>query len=138
MSEIRLQMAQLAEQIREHQFYYYVLDKPVISDSEFDKLWKQLVELEEAHPALRDPHSPTLEVGGGLETTFDQSDHLKAMMSLDNVFDDQEFYAWTERVLKEVSQPTWLCELKIDGLAINLIYESGKLTRALKIGRAHV
>ena len=134
MSEIRLQMAQLAEQIREHQFYYYVLDKPVISDSEFDKLWKQLVELEEAHPALRDPHSPTLEVGGGLETTFDQSDHLKAMMSLDNVFDDQEFYAWTERVLKEVSQPTWLCELKIDGLAINLIYESGKLTRALTRG----
>ena len=134
MSEIRLQMAQLAEQIREHQFYYYVLDKPVISDSEFDKLWKQLVELEEAHPALRDPHSPTLEVGGGLETTFDQSDHLKAMMSLDNVFDDEEFYAWTERVLKEASHPTWLCELKIDGLAINLIYESGKLTRALTRG----
>ena len=134
MSEIRLQMAQLAEQIREHQFYYYVLDKPVISDSEFDKLWRQLVELEEAHPALRDPHSPTLEVGGGLETTFDQSDHLKAMMSLDNVFDDEEFYAWTERVLKEVSQPSWLCELKIDGLAINLIYESGKLTRALTRG----
>lgn len=134
MSEIRLRMAELAEQIREHQFYYYVLDKPVISDSEFDKLWRQLVELEEAHPQLRDPHSPTLEVGGGLETTFNQSDHIKAMMSLDNVFDGDEFLAWTERVLKEVANPTWLCELKIDGLAINLLYEAGKLTKALTRG----
>ncbi len=127
-------MATLAEQIREHQFYYYVLDKPIISDSEFDKLWRELIELEEAHPQLRDPHSPTLEVGGGLETTFDQSDHLKAMMSLDNVFDVAEFRAWTERVLKEVSNPTWLCELKIDGLAINILYENGKLTKALTRG----
>jgi DNA ligase (NAD+) len=127
-------MAALAEQIREHQFYYYVLDKPVISDSEFDKLWRELVALEEAHPELRDPHSPTLEVGGGLETTFEQSDHLKPMMSLDNVFDGAEFEAWTERVLKEVSAPTWLCELKIDGLAINLLYQEGKLTKALTRG----
>jgi len=127
-------MAALAEQIREHQFYYYVLDKPVISDSEFDKLWRELVALEEAHPELRDPHSPTLEVGGGLETTFEQSDHLKPMMSLDNVFDGAEFEAWTGRVLKEVSAPTWLCELKIDGLAINLLYQEGKLTKALTRG----
>lgn len=134
MSAERLRMAALAEQIREHQFYYYVLDKPVISDSEFDKLWRELVALEEAHPELRDPHSPTLEVGGGLETTFEQSDHLKSMMSLDNVFDGAEFEAWTERVLKEVSAPTWLCELKIDGLAINLLYQEGKLTKALTRG----
>lgn len=127
-------MAALAEQIREHQFYYYVLDKPIISDVEFDKLWRELVELEEAHPESRDPHSPTLEVGGGLETTFAQSDHIKAMMSLDNVFDDAEFHAWTERVLKEVNAPSWLCELKIDGLAINLLYEEGKLTKALTRG----
>lgn len=134
MSAERLRMAALAEQIREHQFYYYVLDKPVISDSEFDKLWRELVALEEAHPELRDPHSPTLEVGGGLETTFEQSDHLKPMMSLDNVFDGAEFEAWTGRVLKEVSAPTWLCELKIDGLAINLLYQEGKLTKALTRG----
>ena len=134
MSSARLEMAALAEQIREHQFYYYVLDKPIISDSEFDKLWRRLVDLEEANPQLRDPHSPPLEVGGGLETTFAQSDHIKAMMSLDNVFDDDEFRAWTERVLKEVADPTWLCELKIDGLAINLLYEAGKLTKALTRG----
>lgn len=134
MSAERLRMAALAEQIREHQFYYYVLDKPVISDSEFDRLWRELVELEEAHPEFRDPHSPTLEVGGGLETTFEQSDHLKPMMSLDNVFDGAEFQAWAGRVLKEVSEPTWLCELKIDGLAINLLYQEGKLTKALTRG----
>ena len=133
-SQVRSQMAELSEQIREHQFYYYVLDKPVISDSEFDKLWRELVALEEKHPELRDPHSPTLEVGGGIETTFEQSDHIKAMMSLDNVFDNGEFTAWTERVLKEVVAPTWLCELKIDGLAINLLYEGGKLTKALTRG----
>jgi DNA ligase (NAD+) len=74
-------MAALAEEIREHQFYYYVLDKPIISDSEFDKLWHELVALEEAHPQLRDPHSPTLDVGGGFETSFAQSNHIKAMMS---------------------------------------------------------
>ncbi len=134
MSSARLEMAALAEQIREHQFYYYVLDKPIISDSEFDKLWRRLVDLEEANPQLRDPHSPTLEVGGGIETTFAQSDHIRAMMSLDNVFDDDELRAWTERVLKEVADPTWLCELKIDGLAINLLYEAGKLTKALTRG----
>ena len=134
VSQIRQRMSALSEQIREHQFYYYVLDKPTISDSEFDKLWRELVELEEANPELRDPHSPTLEVGGGIETTFAQSDHLKAMMSLDNVFDTNEFYAWSERVLKDVEAPTWLCELKIDGLAINLLYEEGKLTKALTRG----
>jgi DNA ligase (NAD+) len=127
-------MAALAEEIREHQFYYYVLDKPIISDSEFDKLWHELVALEEAHPQLRDPHSPTLDVGGGFETSFAQSNHIKAMMSLDNVFDDDEFRVWTERVLKEVSAPAWLCELKIDGLAINLLYEEGKLVKALTRG----
>ena len=131
---IQTQMAALAEEIREHQFYYYVLDKPIISDSEFDKLWRKLVDLEEAHPELRDPNSPTLEVGGGLETTFEPSDHINAMMSLDNVFDEGEFQGWIERVLKEVDTPTWLCELKIDGLAINLLYEEGRLTKALTRG----
>ena len=86
---IQTQMAALAEEIREHQFYYYVLDKPIISDSEFDKLWRKLVDLEEANPELRDPNSPTLEVGGGLETNFEPSDHINAMMSLDNVFDQE-------------------------------------------------
>lgn len=126
-------MHQLAEEIREHQYRYYVEDKPTITDGEFDRLWRDLLALEEAHPDLIDPNSPTREVGGGFATHFSQVDHIAAMMSLDNVFDDAELEAWFERVEREVT-PTWLCEVKVDGLAINLLYQDGVLVRALTRG----
>lgn len=127
-------MAQLAEEIREHQFKYYVLDKPSISDAQFDELWKSLVALENKYPEMRDPHSPTLEVGGGFATQFQQRDHREKMMSLDNVFDDEELGDWFVRVAKESPKNSWLCEVKVDGLAINLLYEKGKLVYALTRG----
>lgn len=133
-SKVRHQLAELAEQIRDHQYRYYVLDKPTISDAEFDSLWKQLVALEGKYPELRDPNSPTLEVGGGFATHFEQFDHHERMMSLDNAFSAEELEAWFERVAKEGSDVSWLCEVKVDGLAINLIYENGKLARALTRG----
>jgi len=133
-SKVRHQLAELAEQIRDHQYRYYVLDKPTISDAEFDSLWKQLVALEGKYPELRDPNSPTLEVGGGFATHFDQFDHHERMMSLDNAFSAEELEAWFERVTKERPDVSWLCEVKVDGLAINLIYENGKLARALTRG----
>ena len=133
-SAIRAKMAQLAEIIRDHQYRYYVLDKPVIADSEFDQLWNELLKLEEKNPKLRDPHSPTFEVGGGFSTHFDSVDHIEKMMSLDNAFDESELDAWFERVAKESNQNTWLCEVKVDGLAINLLYEKSKLVRALTRG----
>ena len=133
-AEIRRQMAQLAEEIRDHQYRYYVLDKPIISDADFDLLWKKLVSLENKNPELRDPHSPTLDVGGGFATHFDQFDHREKMMSLDNAFGDDELDAWFDRVAKESPKNTWLCEVKVDGLAINLLYENGKLIRALTRG----
>ncbi|MDP4653331.1 MAG: NAD-dependent DNA ligase LigA [Candidatus Nanopelagicales bacterium] len=133
-SAIRAKMAQLAEAIRDHQYRYYVLDKPVIADSEFDQLWNELLKLEEKNPKLRDPHSPTFEVGGGFSTHFDSVDHIEKMMSLDNAFDESELDAWFERVAKESNQNTWLCEVKVDGLAINLLYEQSKLVRALTRG----
>jgi DNA ligase (NAD+) len=83
---------------------------------------------------LRDPHSPTLDVGGGFATHFEQFDHKEKMMSLDNVFSTEELDAWFERVAKESKKNTWLCEVKVDGLAINLLYETGRLTRALTRG----
>ena len=89
-SDIRKEMAQLAEEIRDHQFKYYVLDKPSITDAEFDALWKKLLALESKHPELKDHNSPTVEVGGGFSTHFQQRDHIEKMMSLDNVFDDDE------------------------------------------------
>ena len=129
-------MSELSEAIREHQYRYYVQDKPTISDAEFDDLWRELEKLEAKNPELRDPNSPTLEVGGGFATHFTQFDHHERMMSLDNVFSGEELDAWFERVKKEDEgkAASWLCELKVDGLAINLIYENGNLTRALTRG----
>ena len=131
---VRKRMSELIAQIRDHQFKYYVLDKPTISDAQFDALLKELEKLEAAHPELREPDSPTLKVGGGFSTEFTQHDHIEKMMSLDNVFDSEELAAWFDRVEKEVGATSYLCELKVDGLAINLKYESGTLTRALTRG----
>ncbi len=133
---IRRRLNELAEEIRDHQYRYYVQDKPIISDAEFDALWRELEKLEAKNPELLDPNSPTLEVGGGFATHFAQVDHYERMMSLDNVFSSEELEAWFERVKKEDEGlvESWLCELKVDGLAINLIYENGKLTRALTRG----
>jgi len=135
-SEIRHRMSELSEEIRDHQYRYYVQDKPIISDAEFDSLWRELEKLEAKNPELRDPNSPTFEVGGGFATHFNQVDHHERMMSLDNAFSSEELEAWFERVKKEDDgrAASWLCELKVDGLAINLIYENGALTRALTRG----
>ncbi|MBM3722374.1 MAG: NAD-dependent DNA ligase LigA [Actinobacteria bacterium] len=129
-------MSELSEEIRDHQYRYYVQDKPIISDAEFDSLWRELEKLEAKNPELRDPNSPTFEVGGGFATHFTQVDHHQRMMSLDNAFTSEELEAWFERVKKEDDgrAASWLCELKVDGLAINLIYENGALTRALTRG----
>ncbi len=133
-ADARGEMAQLIESIRDHQFRYYVLDKPIISDGEFDLLWKKLLAREATFPELRDSNSPTLEVGGGFSTHFQQYDHIEKMMSLDNVFDKEELDSWFEKIAKESDENSWLCEVKVDGLAINLLYEKGKLTRALTRG----
>jgi DNA ligase (NAD+) len=130
----RQRIAELTEEIRDHIFRYYVLDNPTVSDAHFDKLMRELEKLEKEHPELRAEDSPTLGIGGGFATTFEQVDHLEKMMSLDNVFDDNELNTWFERVAKEAPDAKWLCELKIDGLAINLRYEKGLLTKALTRG----
>jgi DNA ligase (NAD+) len=130
----RQRISQLTEEIRDHIFKYYVLDNPSITDAQFDALMKDLTELEKAHPELREADSPTLGIGGGFATTFEQVDHLEKMMSLDNVFDNDELNTWFDRVEKDAPNANWLCELKIDGLAINLRYEKGILTKALTRG----
>jgi DNA ligase (NAD+) len=133
-ADVRERHSALAEELRDHQFRYYVLDSPIISDGQFDELLGELQRLEEAHPALVTPDSPTQRVGGTFSTEFTAHDHLERMLSLDNVFDQEEFLAWVERVEKEVGRTEFLAELKIDGLAVNLLYENGSLTRALTRG----
>ncbi|MEV0264304.1 NAD-dependent DNA ligase LigA [Streptomyces sp. NPDC050617] len=136
-AEAREKHARLAEQIEDHRFRYYVRDAPVVSDAEFDKLLRSLEALEEEHPQLRTPDSPTQKVAGAYETDFATVEHRERMLSLDNAFDDEELAAWAERVAKEVGEGTsyhFLCELKVDGLAVNLTYEHGRLTRAATRG----
>jgi len=133
-NQARHRITELTNEIRDHQFKYYVLDAPTITDAQFDALLKELQALEAKHPELLEPDSPSLGVGGGFATTFEQHDHIEKMMSLDNVFDTEELAAWFDRVEKESPSPQYLCELKVDGLAINLLYEDGQLTRALTRG----
>ena len=130
----RHRIDELTKEIRDHQFKYYVLDKPTISDAQFDVLLLELKKLEDANPELREADSPTLGIGGGFSTGFEQRDHIEKMMSLDNVFDTDELAGWFDRVEKEAKSPTYLCELKVDGLAINLKYENGELVSALTRG----
>ena len=130
----RHRIDELIKEIRDHQFRYYVLDDPTITDAQFDALLVELKKLEDANPELREPDSPTLGIGGGFSTGFEQRDHIEKMMSLDNVFDTDELTGWFDRVEKEAKAPTYLCELKVDGLAINLKYENGELVSALTRG----
>ena len=130
----RHRIDELTKEIRDHQFRYYVLDAPTITDAQFDVLLVELKKLEDANPELREADSPTLGIGGGFSTGFEQRDHIEKMMSLDNVFDTDELTGWFDRVEKEAKAPTYLCELKVDGLAINLKYENGELVSALTRG----
>ena len=133
-AQIRHKIQELSEDIRDHQFKYYVLDAPTITDAAFDKLWNQLLALESEYPQYKLESSPTLEVGGDFATAFTQHDHIQKMMSLDNVFDGDELNTWFDRIEKAGVKNTWLCEVKVDGLAINLLYEKGRLSRALTRG----
>ncbi|WP_431775028.1 NAD-dependent DNA ligase LigA [Streptomyces cucumeris] len=135
-AEARDQHAKIAEQVEEHRFRYYVKDAPIVSDAEFDRLLRSLETLENQHPELRTPDSPTQKVAGAYETEFTEVQHRERMLSLDNAFDDEELAAWTDRLARELGGITYhyLLELKVDGLAVNLTYERGRLTRAATRG----
>jgi len=134
-TDVRERHAALSEELLGHQFAYYVRDSPTITDGEFDALLLELAGIEERHPSLVTPESPTQRVGGTFSTEFAAVDHLERMLSLDNAFDMDELGSWVDRVRKEVGDAAhYLCELKIDGLAINLLYQDGRLVRALTRG----
>ncbi len=134
--EVRRSWRELADEVREHQFRYYVRDAPVISDADFDTLLRRLAALEDEHPELRTPDSPTQLVGGaGFVTDFTSAEHLERMLSLDNVFSTEEFDLWAGRIHAEVGTDVpFLCELKIDGVALALVYRNGRLVRAATRG----
>ncbi|MFI5101609.1 MAG: NAD-dependent DNA ligase LigA, partial [Actinomycetes bacterium] len=125
----------MAKVIDEHQYRYYVLDQPTVGDGEYDALLRKLEALEARHPSLRGPDSPTQRVGGSYSTQFAPVEHLERLLSLDNVFSDEELQAWADRVERDARGPVrWLTEVKHDGLAVDLVYEQGRLVRAATRG----
>jgi DNA ligase (NAD+) len=124
-----------SERVDEAQYRYYILDDPTLSDAEYDTLMRRLQELEEQFPELRTPQSPTQRVGGTYSTQFTPVDHLERMLSLDNAFSAEELTEWAARAERDAgAQLSYLCELKVDGLAINLVFEDGKLVRGATRG----
>ncbi|MGI9158041.1 MAG: NAD-dependent DNA ligase LigA [Marmoricola sp.] len=133
--EAREEHRTVAEEVEDARWRYYVLDDPTLSDADFDLRMRRLEELEEQYPELRTPDSPTQKVGGAVSTMFTAVDHIEPMQSLDNAFSYEELATWAARLARDgVSDPALLCELKVDGLAINLLYEDGKLVRATTRG----
>ncbi|MHA7239276.1 NAD-dependent DNA ligase LigA [Arthrobacter sp. TMS1-12-1] len=139
-SELREEYAQLAQDVRAHRIAYYQDAAPTVSDAEFDALFRRLEELEALHPELVANDSPTQEVGGEVSAAFTPVDHLARMYSLEDVFSLDELQAWLDRASAGVEQRSpgstieWLTELKIDGLAVNLLYRNGELVRAATRG----
>ena len=134
-TEARQRHRELSEELEEANYRYYVLDQPTLTDAEYDQRMREIRALEERYPELVTPDSPTQKVGAPIVTDFRTVQHLERMQSLDNAMSDEELVAWDERVVKEVGEVAgYLCELKIDGLAIALTYENGRLTRGVTRG----
>lgn len=129
--DARTRHAELANQINDARFQYYVLDAPSLTDATFDQMMRALEELEDRFPELRMPDSPTQHVGGGLSATFSPVTHLEPMMSLDNAFTDEELDRWYARL---GGVTPLLCEVKIDGLALDLVYRDRRLVSAATRG----
>jgi len=133
--DIKDKISSLRQELHEYNYQYYVLDNPTISDYEFDLKLKELLDLEKNHPEYYDPSSPTLRVGGGITKEFQASIHNKPMFSLDNSYSIDELRDWEKRIKKYINQSVeYTCELKFDGVSINLLYEEGKLVKAVTRG----
>jgi DNA ligase (NAD+) len=130
----RQRHGELSTQLDDLSYRYYVLDQPTVSDAEYDTLMRELQALESRFPDLVTPDSPTQKVSGGFSTLFEPVAHIERLLSLDNVFSPEELTEWAARAQREAPVSSWLCELKIDGLAVDLVYENGRLIRAATRG----
>jgi DNA ligase (NAD+) len=133
--DARTRHRDLSEELDRYAFAYYVRDEPLVSDGQYDELMGELKEIEADHPALVTPESPSQKVNGGFTATFSPVQHLERMQSLDNAFSSDELSAWAARVEREgAAGAGYLCELKVDGVAVDLVYERGRLVRAATRG----
>jgi DNA ligase (NAD+) len=140
LSAAKLRVEELRAQLEHHNYRYHVLDAPEVSDAEYDQLMRELKALEGKHPELLTADSPTQRVGGAAVTTlFAPARHSSPLLSLDNAFDDEELTAWRDRVLKGLGrEPSYVCEPKIDGVSVAVVYERGRLTRGATRGDGQV
>ncbi|HET6181559.1 MAG TPA: NAD-dependent DNA ligase LigA [Candidatus Sulfotelmatobacter sp.] len=138
--DVEKKIEALREKIRHHEYLYYVLDKPEISDGDFDKLMQQLKDLEAEHPSLVTPDSPSQRVGGKPREGFVKVQHSSPMLSLDNTYNEEELRDWERRVheLSGRSDVDYVCELKLDGMSLALVYEDGTLVRGVTRGDGSV
>jgi DNA ligase (NAD+) len=134
LTAARQRHAELSEQLTDAAYRYYIANAPTLSDADYDARMRELQSIEDRFPELRTPDSPTQRVAGDFSSQFAAVQHLERMLSLDNAFTPDELAAWLVRVEREITAPSFLCELKVDGLAINLVYERGRLVRGATRG----
>lgn len=133
--EARQRIESLRQSLDDHNYKYYVLNEPTISDFDFDMMMRELQDLEEAFPQFRDPHSPTMRVGGDITDKFEKVRHRYPMMSLSNAYNFDEVREWENRLKRSTQgNPEYVCELKYDGVAIGIVYQNGKMVRAVTRG----
>lgn len=137
MNDIKSQIAALRNQLERYNEEYYLADAPTVPDAEYDRVMRELIALERAHPSLLDPNSPSQKVGGAPVSAFPAVEHELPMLSLDNVFSDDELTSFEKRIMSRLEQTeaiTFCCEPKLDGLAVSLLYENGLLVRGATRG----
>jgi len=138
MNDIKTRINELTKILNEANYNYYILDNPTISDQEFDKYLRELTELEEKYPELKSIDSPTLRVGGTVIEGFEKVTHNIPMLSISDVFNNEEIEEFDAKIKKEGFTPNYMCELKIDGLSVSLHYEQGKLIKAATRGNGTI
>ena len=134
MDNIQNRVNELHDLLNQYSYEYYVKDNPSVPDSEYDKLLRELIDIEKAHPELKTDDSPTVRVGGEAQSSFEKVNHETPMLSLGNAFNEEELRRFDERIRAHIGNVEYMCELKIDGLAVSLKYEDGRFVQGLTRG----
>lgn len=134
MAELQTRVETLHKLLNQYSYEYYVQDNPSVPDSEYDKLLHELIDIEAEHPELRSPDSPTVRVGGSAQSTFEKVAHDTPMLSLGNAFNEEDLRKFNQRIRDLIGPVEYMCELKIDGLAVSLKYENGRFVQGLTRG----
>ncbi|MDU2593567.1 NAD-dependent DNA ligase LigA [Staphylococcus sp.] len=134
MDNIQNRVNELHDLLNQYSYEYYIKDNPSVPDSEYDKLLRELIDIENAHPELKTDDSPTVRVGGEAQSSFAKVNHETPMLSLGNAFNEEELRRFDERIREHIGKVEYMCELKIDGLAVSLKYEDGRFVQGLTRG----